>query len=210
MISNEKNNHIMKMLLSLRREGIIDHKILSAITSVDREFFLPEHIKGFAMEEGNIEIFDGVNTSKTSDLAKMIFLALKHSINTDVVLEIGTGSGLMTAILSKIYTRVYSIEINKNAYDFTKSLFNSYSDKILIKLSDGKNGWKEVSPFDAIYIDACVDEDFLEPLMSQLANNGVLVFAKKYMDNQFYCLKQNKNNFSLFKSDFKVTRSMLI
>ena len=84
----------------------------------------------------------------------MILLILKNNKNTKSALEIGTGSGLLTAILSKIYERVYSVEVNKESYFFSKNLLKNISGRIFLRLADGKKGWQEVSPFDAIYIDA--------------------------------------------------------
>ena len=139
MLKNKNNT--MKMLLELRKLGIIDHKILSAITNYKREEFLPKRLKGLSEEDISLQIFDGVETTSISDLAKMIFLVLQNNKRTNLVLEIGTASGMLTAVLSAIYNRVYSIEINKEAYDFSSSILKSYSSKILLKLGDGKKGW---------------------------------------------------------------------
>jgi len=206
----KNNNDTMKMLLELRKLGIIDHKILSAITNYKREEFLPKRLKGLSEEDISLQIFDGVETTSLSDLAKMIFLVLQNNKRTNLALEIGTASGMLTAVLSAIYNRVYSIEINKEAYDFSSSILKSYSSKILLKLGDGKKGWKEVAPFDAIYIDSCVTDNIVEFLKDQLNENGILVFAKKYLDKQFYCLEGKKSNTLLYKSVFQVNRTMLI
>ena len=208
MLKNKNNT--MKMLLELRKSGIIDHKILSAITSYRREEFLPKRLKGLSEENISLQIFEGVETTSLSDLARMIFLVLQNNKRTNLVLEIGTASGMFAAILSAIYNRVYSLEINKEAYDFSSSVLKNYSSKILLRLGDGKKGWKEVAPFDAIYIDACVTDDIVEILKDQLNDDGVLVFAKKYLDKQFYCLQGKKSNTLLYKSVFQVNRTMLI
>ena len=208
MLKNKNNT--MKMLLELRKSGIIDHKILSAITNYRREEFLPKRLKGLSEENISLQIFEGVETTSLSDLARMIFLVLQNNKRTNLVLEIGTASGMFAAILSEIYNRVYSLEINKEAYDFSISVLKNYSSKILLRLGDGKKGWKEVAPFDAIYIDACVTDDIVEILKDQLNDDGVLVFAKKYLDKQFYCLQGKKSNTLLYKSVFQVNRTMLI
>ena len=140
----------------------------------------------------------------------LLLYALISKFKPKNVLEIGTASGMLTAVLSAIYNRVYSLEINKEAYDFSSSILKNYSSKILLKLGDGKKGWKEVAPFDAIYIDSCVTDNIVELLKDQLNENGILVFAKKYLDKQFYCLEGKKNNTLLYKSVFQVNRTMLI
>ena len=98
----DKNNLNMSMLLELRKLGIIDHKILSAVSSFDREDFLPKEFKNLSYEDASLEIFSGVETTSIIDLAKMIFLVLQRNTNTNAALEIGTGSGYQAAVLSKI------------------------------------------------------------------------------------------------------------
>ena len=209
-MSSLDNNQIMMLLLELRKLGIIDSKILEALTSVNRVDFLPEKFKGFSCEDASLEIFKGVETTKILDLGKMILLILKNNKNTKSALEIGTGSGLLTAILSKIYERVYSMEVNEESYIFSKNLLKNISDRIFLRLADGKKGWQEVSPFDAIYIDACAENSVTSLLKNQLSRFGAIVYAKSFSGQQFYCLDKNENDFNTFQSNFKVRRTMLV
>ena len=119
----DTQNKKMMMLLELRKMGIIDNKLLNIIGNFDREIFLPNRFKGLSKENISLQIFEGVETTTLTDIAKMIFLVLQNNKNTNVVLEIGTGSGMLTAILSKIYGRVYSVEINQKAYKFSTLIF---------------------------------------------------------------------------------------
>ena len=66
------------MLLELRRGGILDDRIFNAITSFSKDLFLPESLKGFANEDLDLKIFSDVTASKTSDIAKMLFLGLSN------------------------------------------------------------------------------------------------------------------------------------
>ena len=198
------------MLLELRQSGILDDRIFNAITSFPRNMFLPESLKGFSNEDLDFKIFLDVIASKTSDIAKMLFLGLSSNINTRNVLEIGTGSGLQTAMLSKIYNRVYTIEINKKAYQFSSNILKKISNKIFYKLADGKKGWLEAGPFDAIYID-CEVEDKPDYLNSNLVNKeGVIILVKNYDGKQFYSsyLPHRKN--VIMKSNYQVNRNKLI
>ena len=206
----DTQNKKMMMLLELRKLGIIDNKLLNIIGNFDREMFLPNRFKGLSKENISLQIFEGVETTTLTDIAKMIFLVLQNNKNTNVVLEIGTGLGMFTANLSKIYGRVYSVEINKKAYKFSTLILKNYSSKIVLKLGDGKNGWKEACPFDAIYVDACIEEEVLQNLTTQLQEDGIIIYAKKHMNYQFYSLQNRYNNFLNNKSVIKVNRSMLV
>ena len=198
------------LLLNLRQNGILDDRIINAIASFSREKFLPKNLKGFSGEDLDFKIFSDIIAPKTSDLAKMIFLGLSANNNTKNALEIGTGSGLQTALLSKIYNRVYTIEINQEAYTFSSEILKNISHRISYKLGDGKLGWLEASPFDAIYIDSEVDNDlkYLYPNLDK--NNGVIIAVKRYNEKQFYTTYLPYEKKIEVKSNYQVNRSKLI
>jgi protein-L-isoaspartate(D-aspartate) O-methyltransferase len=207
---NELDNQNLMMLLELRKSGILDDRIFNAITSFSRKMFLPDNLKGFYKEDIDLKIFTNVISSRTSDIAKMLFLGVSKNSNTRNVLEIGTGSGWQTALLSKIYQRVYTIEINKQAYQFSSNILKNISNKISYKYGDGKKGWIEAGPFDAIYID-CVVEDEPKYLYSNLAGkDGVVILVKNYSGNQFYSCYSPKAKDILYKSTYKVSRDKII
>ena len=112
------------MLLELRQNGILDDRIYNAISFYSREDFLPKNLRGFYKEDLDFKIFNNIFASKTSDIAKMIYLGLSLNNNVRNVLEIGTGSGWQSAILSKVYNRVYTIELDKEAYNFSSNISN--------------------------------------------------------------------------------------
>ena len=85
-----------------------------------------------------------------------------------------------------------------------------FSGRIFLRLADGKKGWQEVSPFDAIYIDACAENSVTSLLKNQLSRFGTIVYAKSFSGQQFYCLDKNENDFNTLKSNFKVRRTMLV
>tara|TARA_B110000014_G_scaffold244587_1_gene215900 strand:- start:1073 stop:1672 length:600 start_codon:yes stop_codon:yes gene_type:complete len=198
------------LLLNLRQNGILDDRIINAITSFSRDIFLPENLRGFSSEDIDFKIFTDVIAPKTSDIAKMIFLGLSANNNTNNVLEIGTGSGWQTALLSKIYNRVYTIEINKEAYAFSKEILKNISHRISYKLGDGKLGWLEAAPFDAIYIDCEIDDDLAYLYPNLKRNNGVIIGVKSYSDKQFYTSYLPYEKKIAIKSNYQVNRSKLI
>ena len=198
------------MLLELRQSGILDDRIYNAISAFSREDFLPKTLKGFSKEDLNLKIFNNIFASKTSDIARMIYLGLSYNNKVRNVLEIGTGSGWQSALLSKIYHRVYTIEIDREAYLFSSNILKNISNKISHKHGDGKLGWIDVGPFDAIYIDCCLEQE-PEYLYSNLVKDeGVLVAANKYDNKQYYCSCLPHSGKGLVKSNFEINRTLLL
>ena len=198
------------MLLELRQSGILDDRIYNAISAFSREDFLPKTLKGFSKEDLNLKIFNNIFASKTSDIARMIYLGLSYNNKVRNVLEIGTGSGWQSALLSKIYQRVYTIEIDREAYLFSRNILKNISNKISHKHGDGKLGWIDAGPFDAIYIDCCLEQE-PEYLYSNLVKDeGVLVAANKYDNKQYYCSCLPHTGKGLVKSNFEINRTLLL
>ena len=198
------------MLLELRQSGILDDRIYNAISAFSREDFLPKTLKGFSREDLNLKIFNNIFASKTSDIARMIYLGLSYNNKVRNVLEIGTGSGWQSALLSKIYHRVYTIEIDREAYLFSSNILKNISNKISHKHGDGKLGWIDAGPFDAIYIDCCLEQE-PEYLYSNLVKDeGVLVAANKYDNKQYYCSCLPHSGKGLVKSNFEINRTLLL
>tara|TARA_B100000676_G_C18045283_1_gene827499 strand:- start:1363 stop:1998 length:636 start_codon:yes stop_codon:yes gene_type:complete len=207
---NDLDDRNLMMLLELRQRGILDDRIFNAITSLSKNIFLPDNLKGFSNEDLDLKIFSNVIASKTSDIAKMIFLGLSKNSNTRNVLEIGTGSGWQTALLSKIYKRVYTIEINKQAYLFSSKILKNISNKISFKFGDGKKGWLEAAPFDAIYIDCEVVEEPTYLYSNLVEKDGVIILVKNYNGKQFYTSYSPNDKDILYKSLYEVNRTKLI
>jgi len=193
-ISFIKNNN--DLLKELKEKGISDKNILDSIKKVPRELFVNEISKQWAYENMPLPIDCKQTISQPYVVAYMIdCLKLKKK---DIVLEIGTGTGYQTAIISHLCQKIYSIEIFKKLYDQAK--FNIEKLKItnvIYKLGNGINGWGEKSFFDAIVISAA-SEEISPKLLENLKINGKLIFPKKYsFENQKLILlkKIGENNF---------------
>jgi len=193
-ISFIKNNN--DLLKELKEKGITDENILDSIKKVPRELFINEISKQWAYENMPLPIDCKQTTSQPYVVAYMIdCLKLKKK---DIVLEIGTGSGYQTAIISHLCQKIYSIEIFKKLYDQAK--FNIEKLKItnvIYKLGNGINGWGTKSFFDAIIVSAA-SEEISPKLLENLKINGQLIFPKKYsFENQKLILlkKIGENNF---------------
>ena len=189
-----KNNH--DLLYELKENGIINKNILDSIKKVPRELFVSKESIQLAYENIALPIDCKQTISQPYVVAYMIdCLKLKK---TDVVLEIGTGTGYQTAIISYLCKKIYTIEMFSKL--FNKAKFNI--EKLKIKnvihiLGNGVRGWKEKEFFDAIIISAASKKIPL-PLLQNLKINGKLIYPKKYSSqNQKLILvkKNGENNF---------------
>ncbi len=154
--------------------GISDERVLDAMRKVPRHMFVPEHIQQRAYDDMALSIGEGQTISQPYMVAIMTeLLELKGD---EKVLEIGTGSGYQTAILSELAKEVYSIERIEQLAERAKSILNSlFYKNVKIKTGDGTLGWEEESPFDRILITAGTPQ-IPQPLIEQLSdNNGIIV-----------------------------------
>ncbi len=153
--------------------GIKDKKILDAMESVPRHFFIPEENRFCSYYDQPVPIGFGQTISQPYIVAFMTDL-LKLD-EGDVVLEVGTGSGYQAAILSKLVKQVYTIEIIEGLGKASlKRLKTMGYDNIEVKIGDGYKGWTEHAPFDAIIVTAAA-EHIPQPLIDQLKPCGRMV-----------------------------------
>jgi len=154
----------------LAERGIHDPRVLDAMRKVPRHEFVPEAFRPDAYGDHPLPIGEGQTISQPYIVAAMLeYLALKA---TDRVLEIGTGSGYVTALLSLLSAEVYSVErhaaLAATAEDTLRRL--EYRN-VTIRVGDGSQGWKEYAPFDAILVSAATAE--MPPtLFAQLREGG--------------------------------------
>ena len=193
-ISLIKNNH--DLLEELKEKGISDRNILNAIKNVPRETFVNEISIRLAYENMPLPIDCEQTISQPYVVAYMIdCLKLKK---TDIVLEIGTGTGYQTAVISHLCQKIYTIEIFKKLFYQAKINLDKLKIKnVNYKLGDGANGWGEKILFDSIIISA-TSETIPFKLLQSLKNFGNLIIPKKYPSgNQKLILvkKTSENSF---------------
>ena len=189
-----KNND--DLILELKENGITDKDILTAIKKVPRELFINEFSKQWAYENKPLPVECGQTISQPYVVAYMIqCLKIKKS---DKILEIGTGTGYQTAIISHLCQKIYTIEIFDKLFNQAKINMGKLKIKnIIYKLGNGVNGWEEQILFDAIIVSAA-SKEIPPKLLQNLKNNGKLIIPKKYpMENQKLILikKIGENNF---------------
>tara|TARA_E500000331_G_scaffold263167_1_gene254149 strand:- start:1764 stop:2414 length:651 start_codon:yes stop_codon:yes gene_type:complete len=163
----------MQFILSVRSKGVVDDNVLKAIESLNREHFLKGVFAQRAYEDTPLPIECGQTISKPSVVGIMT-QALKITTR-DKILEIGTGSGYQTAILSKLARRVYSVERFKPLYDEARQIFKKLNlNNITPIWGDGSQGIVEQQPFDRIVVTAAA-EDPPPILLNQLKVGGIMI-----------------------------------
>ena len=193
ILYKKNNNDLIK---ELKEKGIINENILDAMREIPRELFVNEITSRYAYENIPLPIECEQTISQPYVVAYMIgCLKLKK---TDKVLEIGTGSGYQTAIISRLCQKIYTIEIFEKLFNQAKINIDKLKIKnVIYKLGNGINGWGEKILFDAIIVSAASKNIPLK-LLQNLKNSGKLIIPIKYsLENQKLKLvkKTGENNF---------------
>ena len=164
----------IRLIMKLRRCGITDTAVLSAIERVPREVFIPPMFHDQAYEDTALPIGCHQTISQPLVVASMT-QELKVN-DRHKVLEIGTGSGYQAAILAKLCRRVYSIERHKPLLMMAEQRFNELRVRNLTcKAADGMKGWIEQAPFDRIIVTAAASLEPPQALLDQLSIGGIMI-----------------------------------
>ena len=163
-----------KMLIDhLRRVGIVDERVLSAIAAVPRELFVPAMLRHQAYEDYPLEIGDGQTISQPSVVA--LITELSQVTSRDRVLEIGAGSGYQAAVLAQLARFVFSVERLPCLAEGARSRLAELGYRnVSVQIMDGTLGWRAQAPFEVIVVSAAapaIPKAFIE----QLTNGGRLV-----------------------------------
>ncbi len=170
MISSTKK---IRLILALRQSGITNTEVLAAMEKVPRERFVPEAFRDRAYEDTALPIGHGQTVSQPRIVARMIeALAVNDRVK---LLEVGTGSGYQTAILSHLCRRVYTVERHRGLSRAAERRFAALDrNNITAKIGDGALGWPEQAPFSHIIVSASVSR--VPPVLAdQLAVGGIMI-----------------------------------
>jgi protein-L-isoaspartate(D-aspartate) O-methyltransferase len=166
----------------LRRRGIRDSAVLSAMLAVPRHEFVPEELRARAYDDVPLPIGSGQTISQPYIVAAMT--AALRPQPTDRVLEVGTGCGYQAAVLSLLAKEVFTIEVRPElASAAAKKLAQLGYSNIHVHCGDGTFGLSEFAPFDAILV-AAAAPSVPEPLLAQLAEGGRIIVPIGDADNQ--------------------------
>jgi protein-L-isoaspartate(D-aspartate) O-methyltransferase len=168
-----------RLIDRLRAGGIVDERVLNAIRTVPRHLFVDEALATRAYEDTALPIGHGQTISQPWVVAKMTEALLndgatRREVQPARVLEIGTGSGYQGAILAALGMEVYTVERIGELLRTARKRFRTLGFNIRSKHDDGRIGWPECAPFDAIIVTAAAPA-LVDALTAQLAPGGVLV-----------------------------------
>jgi protein-L-isoaspartate(D-aspartate) O-methyltransferase len=157
----------------LRARGIGDERVLAAMLRVPRQEFAAERYRQQAYEDHPLPIAEGQTISQPYIVASMLE-ALQLSPQ-DKVLEVGTGSGYVTALLAELAPEVVSIERHASLAERARELLAGmgYTNVRMI-VGDGSRGFAELAPYDAIIVSAAAPE-LPRALVEQLAEGGRMI-----------------------------------
>ena len=193
----------LKFILNLKRKGIKNKEVLKAMETIDRKLFLEGVFQELSQYDIPLPINCGQTISQPSVVAKMVEkLEIDKSCK---VLEVGTGSGYQTAILSKLSRRVYSIERHESLKKKAELLLlkNNYKNVTFI-FGDGSMGIEHQAPFDRIIISAAA-EDIPKILIDQLKNGGIMVLPVGLSKEEQTLIKVRKERAELkYEEIYKV------
>ncbi len=159
--------------LQLRARGIRDQRVLDAMARIPREEFVPRQFRHQAYGDHPIPIGQGQTISQPYIVALMLeALAIQPS---DKVLEIGTGSGYLTAVLAELSSHVYSIERHASLAQTAERVLAALGYRnINIVVGDGSKGLPAHAPYDAIIVSAAASELPLA-MVEQLRDGGRMI-----------------------------------
>lgn len=162
-----------RLIERLRGNGIADERVLNAIRTVPRHLFVDEALATRAYEDTALPIGHGQTISQPWVVAKMTEAILDGAMPKRV-LEIGTGSGYQATILAVLGMEVYTVERIGELLRIARKRFRSLGLNVRSKHDDGRIGWPEQGPFDAIIVTAGAPA-LVDALKEQIAPGGTLV-----------------------------------
>jgi len=172
-----------RLVQRLKEEGIQDERVLEIIRSTPRHLFVDEALSSRAYEDTALPIGHGQTISQPYVVARMTEALLAGS-EMKRVLEVGTGSGYQTAILSQLVEQLYTVErIEPLLERARKQLFDLRLSNIRYRLTDGTWGWSQHAPYDGIIVTAA-PEEVPESLKEQLVDGGRLVIPSGQQGTQ--------------------------
>ena len=171
-----------RLVETLQGEGIRDLAVLRAVDLTPRHLFVPTGVRHRAYEDSALPIGNGQTISQPSVHAK--YLELLGLSGKEKVLEVGTGTGYQTVLLSHLAAQVFSIERVPALYDKARDVLRQLDVRnVSLSLGDGTIGWREYAPYHAILVSAGAP-DVPTPLIDQLADGGKLLIPLGTKDEQ--------------------------
>lgn len=175
----------------LRARGIVDSRVLDAMLRVPREVFVPEPYRSEAYDDHPLPIGDGQTISQPYVVAVM--LEALQLTPKDTVLEVGSGSGYVTALLAELAAQAFSIERHPALAETARGTIAALGYKnVQIFTGDGTLGLPDRAPFDAIIVSAAA-LNLPTALLSQLQEGGRMILPIGSLESQLLQLIRMHN-----------------
>lgn len=172
-VDGEMRGARRRLVETLREKGITDLAVLRAFDLTPRHQFVPTGVRHRAYEDSALPIGNGQTISQPYIHAR--YLELLKLTGNERVLEIGTGSGFQTVLISHLAAQVFSIErIAALSQSARENIQRVGAANVSLLVGDGTIGWRAYSPYDAILVSAA-GPTIPEPLVAQLADGGRMV-----------------------------------
>ena len=190
MLSEDRERMVATQI---EARGITDPLVLDAMRAVPRERFVPASMARFAYDDGPLPIGAGQTISQPYVVALMT-QALELA-GGERVLEIGTGCGYQTAVLAELAREVHSVEIVDELLGRARhALEEACGRNVTLHSGDGRRGWPEAAPYDAILV-AAAPESVPPALLDQLALGGRLVIPIGAEDQELVWIRRELAGF---------------
>lgn len=171
MTSQRARDRLIERLIA---EGIRDRRVLDVLRQLPRHLFIDEALATRAYEDTALPIGQGQTISQPYVVARMTEALIERALPRRV-LEVGTGSGYQAAVLASLIEQVYTVERIDELLRNARRRFRKLGlANIRSRHDDGRLGWSEEAPFDAIIVTAA-GTDLEDALLDQLAPHGVLI-----------------------------------
>lgn len=170
------------LIETIRERGVTDLEILRHFDEVPRHLFLPEAMWPRAYEDGPIPI--GFQQTASQPSLQAHYLEILRPGPDDKVLELGTGSGYLTALLARMADRVYSVERVRELSARARTALDELGiNNVALMVGDGTIGWRKYAPFDVIVVSAA-SPSVPQALVDQLADGGRMLIPVGDLESQ--------------------------
>jgi protein-L-isoaspartate(D-aspartate) O-methyltransferase len=185
-VSGEQRGGRRRLVEALQERGVRDLAVLHAFDQTPRHLFVPTGMRHRAYEDSALPIGNGQTISQPSTHAR--YLELLALTGKERVLEIGTGSGYQTVLLSHLASQVFSIErVGTLVTQARDAIRAAGATNVSLLAGDGTLGWRDYAPYDAILVTAG-SPAVPTPLAEQLSEGGRLLIPIGDRDEQILTL----------------------
>ena len=193
MIDDFRHKGLRKKMVEYLSDvkGINNESVLNAMLKVPRHLFLDSSFLEFSYQDKAFPIGSDQTISSVYTVAyQSSLLDVKPN---DKILEIGTGSGYQTAVLSELYANVYSVERHRQLHKTAKNCLSKLNYRANLFYGDGYLGLPQEAPFDKILL-TCGATELPDVLLSQLKENGIMVVPIGFQEQIMTVIKKFSNN----------------